>query len=161
MEGRENGESEVVREERVGISEQHFPKGGTKGVEEGKGDAAVNRVSFRDKVLGGNSAPKRQCPDKDLLLEKLARIELEDNDPLKPKVFFEESVIRDASEVWRDALVIKLLGKQIGYVTMLNRLKALWRLKGGFDIMSAGNDHYMVKFDLPEDRSLVMEGGHG
>ena len=25
--------------------------------------------------------------------------------------------------------------------------------------MSAGNDHYMVKFDLPEDRSVVMEGG--
>ena len=117
------------------------------------------RVSFRDKVLGGHSAPKMQGSDKDLLLEKLACIELENNDPLKPKVFFADSVIREASEVWRDALVVKLLGKSIGYATLLNKLKALWRLKGGFDIMSAGNDHYMVKFDLPEDRSVVMEGG--
>ena len=68
-------------------------------------------------------------------------------------------MIREVAEVWKDALVVKLLGKSIGYATLLNKLKALWRLKAGSDIMNVGNDHYMVKFDLSEDRSLVVERG--
>ena len=29
----------------------------------------------------------------------------------------------------------------------------------GFDLMSAGNDYFMVKFDLPKDRLKVTKGG--
>ena len=42
---------------------------------------------------------------------------------------------------------------------MRERIKALWHLQGGFDIMSAGNGYYMVKFDLPEDCAKVIKGG--
>ena len=93
------------------------------------------------------------------MLENLAQIELEDNNQLKPKVFFADSVISQASESWRDALIVKLLGKSLGFSMMKAKLANTWNLRAGFDIMSAGNGYFMVKFDLLEDKAWVMEGG--
>ena len=35
----------------------------------------------------------------------------------------------------------------------------MWSSRAGFDIISAGNEHYMVKFDFLKDPLTVMEGG--
>ena len=35
----------------------------------------------------------------------------------------------------------------------------LWKLKSSFEMMSAGNGYYMVKFDIKEDRTKVIDGG--
>jgi len=59
----------------------------------------------------------------------------------------------------KDALVIKLLGKSVGYNIMRDRLHRLWKLSAGFQIMDNGNGYYMVKFDYAADREKVMDGG--
>lgn len=97
----------------------------------GGGVGEQGKVSFCDKVVGGRVAPQQQRKDYDLLMENLARIELEDNDPLKPKVFFADLVISQASESWRDALIVKLLGKSLGFSTMKAKLANMWKLKSG------------------------------
>ena len=56
-------------------------------------------------------------------------------------------------------LIVKLLGKKIGFLTMRDRLKAIWRLIGGFELMDIGNGFYMVKCDKEEDHKKIMEGG--
>lgn len=58
----------------------------------------------------------------------------------------------------RDALVVKLLGKNVGYVTTKDRLQRIWKLKGGFDILDIDNGCYMVKFDLSSDKEIVTLG---
>lgn len=40
-----------------------------------------------------------------------------------------------------------------------DRIKSLWRLQGGYEIMLAGCGYYMVKFDCLEDREKVIVGG--
>ena len=56
-------------------------------------------------------------------------------------------------------MVVKLLGKSIGYNVMKGRLTRLWRLTVGFDIMDISNNFYMVKFDTGMDKTKVMEEG--
>lgn len=68
-------------------------------------------------------------------------------------------MVQELSRPWEDALIVKLLDKKIGFITMRERLKAIWRLAGGFDLMDVGNGVFMVKCDLEEDRKKVMEGG--
>lgn len=60
---------------------------------------------------------------------------------------------------WQDALVIKLLGKNIGYKILKEKLVTMWKLEAGFDMLDIDNGYFMLKFDLEEDRSLVMGGG--
>lgn len=57
----------------------------------------------------------------DMIEKKLVRIELEDGNRLLPKVYLEPKVFQELSTPWKDAIVVKLLGKNLGYNTMRDR----------------------------------------
>ena len=54
---------------------------------------------------------------------------------------------------------MKLLGKNIGFLAMRDRLKKLWKPIGGFDIIDLDYGFFLNKFDEDEDHFHVMEGG--
>ncbi|KAG4953726.1 hypothetical protein JHK87_039320 [Glycine soja] len=58
-----------------------------------------------------------------------------------------------------DALVIKLLGKNIGLQLMKEKLTRLWKLGSGFEMLHIGNGYFTVKFDSKEDRTKVIQEG--
>lgn len=95
----------------------------------------------------------------DLLANKMVRIEHVNRNRLLPKVVLDNSIFQELCTPWKEALVIKLLGKTIGYNTMKDRLKRVWRIQGGYDIMDIDNGYFMVKFDLAEDRERALSGG--
>lgn len=115
-------------------------------------------ISFRDMVLENKQAPPSR-EKVDLIAQKLVSIVYENENRLLPKVFLDDSIFKELCHPWKDALVIKLLGKNLGYNLFYERLKKLWRPQGGFDIMDVGNGFYMVKFDMVADRDKVMADG--
>ncbi|MCH79387.1 hypothetical protein A2U01_0000136 [Trifolium medium] len=116
------------------------------------------KLSFRDKLLGpSQNIPPRE--KEDMIAKKLVRIELEDGNRLLPKVYIEPKVFQDLCTPWKDAIVVKLLGKTLGYNTMKERLQKIWKLQGGFEIMNNDNGFYMVKFDHAADKEKVITGG--
>lgn len=52
----------------------------------------------------------------------MVRVEHENGNRLLPKVHLDENVFQELCNPWKDALVIKLLGKNLGYKIMKNRL---------------------------------------
>lgn len=122
------------------------------------GGGKQQRMSFRDMVMGRKEAPPSR-KKVDLIKESLAHIEYEEGNPLKPKVVIKESVFDGLCAPWKDALVVKLLGKSLGYNTMRDRLSRIWKLGAGFEILDIGNYYFMVKFDDAADREKVMDGG--
>lgn len=54
---------------------------------------------------------------------------------------------------------MKLLGKNLGYNIMTDRLQKMWKPQGGFEIMDNDNGFYMVKFDQEADKDKVVTGG--
>ncbi|MCH86896.1 hypothetical protein A2U01_0007757, partial [Trifolium medium] len=75
------------------------------------------KPSFRDKLLGpSQNIPSRE--KEDMIAKKLVRIELEDGNRLLPKVHIEPKVFQDLCTPWKDAIVVKLLGKTLGYNAM-------------------------------------------
>ena len=57
--------------------------------------------------------------------------EFENGNRLLPKVFIKDDTFNDLCLSWKDLLVIKLLGKDIGFYMNI-RLKKLLKLTGGF-----------------------------
>lgn len=82
-------------------------------------------LSFRDKLMGGKVAPP-PSPHVDLIAKKLVRIEIDKENPMIPNVLVADSVIKSSSVPWEDALIIKLLDKDIGYIVMKKKLQSLW-----------------------------------
>ncbi|KAJ1399080.1 hypothetical protein SESBI_30607 [Sesbania bispinosa] len=79
-------------------------------------DGNVSRMSFKDKVPEGKSVPPKSGVG-DLIIENLFQIELQDGNRLIPKCYMDSSVLNDFFQPWEDALIIKLLGKSVGYMT--------------------------------------------
>ena len=90
----------------------------------------MRKVSFRDKVISGGEKMMHRI-EGDLLQQKLAQIYFEEGDMTRPRVFFEDFIVEEVSIAWRDALVIKLLGKSLGFVIIREKVKAMWSLRGG------------------------------
>ena len=55
-------------------------------------------------------------------------------------------------------IIIKLLAKKLSFLVMRDRLKAIWRLSGGFEMVGVGYGFYMVKFDLAQERVSSGKG---
>ncbi|MCI92017.1 hypothetical protein A2U01_0113313, partial [Trifolium medium] len=53
-----------------------------------------------------------------MIEKKPVRIELEDGNRLLTKVYLEPKVFQNLCIPWKDAIVVKLLGKNLGYNTM-------------------------------------------
>jgi len=120
--------------------------------------SSSQKPSFRDKSL--ESTQEISIRDKeDMTAKNLVRIELEDGNRLLPKIHLDPKVFQDLCTPWKDVVVMKLLGKNLGYNTMKERLQKIWKLQGGFDIMDNDNGFLMVKFDQAADKEKVITGG--
>lgn len=121
-------------------------------------DTHKKKCSFRDKLLGNQEpAPRRETVD--LIGQKLFRIEFEDGDRRRPRCYADDSVLKELWVPWQHAIIVKLLGKNLGFFAMRDRLKALWKLTADMDIMDIGHGFFMIKFDLEADREKVINGG--
>ncbi|KAJ6932392.1 hypothetical protein NC651_007972 [Populus alba x Populus x berolinensis] len=72
------------------------------------------------------------CDRADLLERNLVQIEFENGNRLLPKVFIKDDIFNDLCLSWKDLLVMKLLGKEIGFYQMNTRLQKLLKFTGGF-----------------------------
>jgi hypothetical protein len=129
----------------------------TQNVQNSETMSKTNSISFRDKVLGTQSVKVRERID--LIANNLAQIELIKGNRLLPMLHVKSSVMEELSIPWKDALVVKLLGKSLGFNIMKTKLETIWALTGGIDLMDVGNSFYMVKFDGEEDKAKVINGG--
>lgn len=113
------------------------------------------KCSFRDKLMGRRDPfPVREKTD--LITKGLVKVVLEDD---IPDIIIDEGVIKELSNPWNEALIIKRLGKNIGYRMMQSKLKSVWKLTGDFELMDVDNGFYMVKFDQEADCDKVISEG--
>ncbi|ONI21009.1 hypothetical protein PRUPE_2G044900 [Prunus persica] len=62
-------------------------------------------------------------------------------------------------EPWKNALIIKLLGRSHTYNYLHDRLAPKWSLVGGWKLIDLMNDYFVVRFDLEEDLNFVLTRG--
>ncbi|XP_020211516.1 uncharacterized protein LOC109796245 [Cajanus cajan] len=113
-------------------------------------------LTFKEKVLG---APAKRPAVRDLIQEGAMTLKFEGGDRLLPKFSITAPTLKQLCEPWEQCLVIKLLGREVGFLTLRDRLPALWKIQGGFELLDVSNGYFMVKFDLEADRERVMHWG--
>lgn len=67
-------------------------------------------------------------------------------DPLCPHVSIMTEERKNLCRPWRKTIIIKLLGRRIGYRFMYGRLAKLWSLSGNFNLINLENDFFVVRF---------------
>nr|XP_025625511.1 uncharacterized protein LOC112717783 [Arachis hypogaea] len=149
----------ATRGESIGAGSSSVKEGvgvGSTGVKEGENKGL--KVSFRDKVIGA-SKPKPLCMDGALVGDRLATVQGKQGDSKPPSVTFSEEGLKALAEPYLGSIVIKVLGKPLSYSAMVFKLKHVWRLHGGYEVMDVGFGYFMIKCDLIEDREKILLGG--
>ncbi|XP_057432231.1 uncharacterized protein LOC130724985 [Lotus japonicus] len=122
------------------------------------GSTQQPHTTFKDKLMGGSPGPQPQQFE-DLIEKGKMKVVYANDNPLLPKIVVDREVIENMVSPWKNALVISLLGKKLGYRLMKNKLMSLWRLSGECDLIDVDNGFYIVKFDREVDRDKVIGGG--
>lgn len=124
----------------------------------GKPPEPTRRPTFKEKVLGKATIEKRKkvC---NLVDVGIMKKDLIDGSSFFPMFDFKDD--RSYEEIykpWEDCLVVKLLGRHIGYKALCDRLKLLRKPSGCIEVRDILHGYFLVQFDLKEDRERAMVG---
>ncbi|RYR30315.1 hypothetical protein Ahy_B01g055115 [Arachis hypogaea] len=74
-------------------------------------------------------------------------------------IIISENIERKLWKSWWDTLIVKLLGRRLGYAAMKRRLVNMWDKKGTINVIDLTNDYYLVKFYANEDFDFALLEG--
>ncbi|KAI9116004.1 hypothetical protein K1719_012934 [Acacia pycnantha] len=158
----------IKNDNNLGSSEE-WPSLGPRG-KEGK----LPSISFADKLKGTSSTMMNgvnglsdNMMDADPISESDS--EQEDNEPVCrivedpdrnfPTFFFSEKMKKKLAKAWKNAVIVKLLGRTIGYKLLLSILQSMWAKKGVPSLINIGNGFFVVKFTNKDDCLQALTGG--
>ncbi|KAI8570072.1 hypothetical protein RHMOL_Rhmol01G0004700 [Rhododendron molle] len=75
------------------------------------------------------------------------------------RVNFSKDHLKRIRQQYKDCLIIKLLGKNMGFKTLMSRISALWNLDGLFTPVELGLGFYLIRFESKTDYNKVFTGG--
>ncbi|KAL4296763.1 hypothetical protein GQ457_12G006080 [Hibiscus cannabinus] len=76
-----------------------------------------------------------------------------------PKIEFSERVHQQLDLAIWNVIIVRLLGRNIGYQTLLNRLHVVWKPMGEFQLIDLDNSYFLVRIEDPRDyRRILTEG---
>ncbi|XVF38986.1 hypothetical protein REPUB_Repub20aG0150000 [Reevesia pubescens] len=77
----------------------------------------------------------------------------------EPCILLSKAEKQRIRSLWRNTLIVKLLGRSIGYNYLCNRVKKMWPLVGDFQAVDIENGFYCFKFSNETDFNHVLLGG--
>lgn len=60
---------------------------------------------------------------------------------------------------WEQSLIIKVMGRRVGYAYLLRRLNTIWHPKSRMELIALDNDYFLVKFNSVCDYEFAKYGG--
>ncbi|KAJ8766593.1 hypothetical protein K2173_023840 [Erythroxylum novogranatense] len=121
----------------------------------------IHVPSYQDKLLGKLAQVKDspKVAPVDLLASKVMTMSFRNDDVLCPEFTIDTQYKQNLMSPWQQALVVKVLGRSVGYRVLYTRLYQMWKPKGELDILDLGYDYFLIKFTLEEDRTHVLTNG--
>ncbi|KAL4386741.1 hypothetical protein GQ457_09G028410 [Hibiscus cannabinus] len=72
---------------------------------------------------------------------------------------FSERVHAQIDKSMRNVIIVRLLGRSIGFGTLQNRLHSMWELAGEIQLVDLEYNYYLVRFSDPQDYTMALTKG--
>ncbi|XP_015380884.1 uncharacterized protein LOC107174472 [Citrus sinensis] len=116
-------------------------------------------LSFKDKLM------EDQNDGEEELLGREEELEFDPEDVVIsergsiPSISFSEKIQAQLRKPWRNTVVVKLLGRTLGYRALCNKLNEVWKTTQGFSVIDLENDFFLVKFKTEGDAHYALTQG--
>ena len=121
----------------------------------------VEGRSYKDKLVG-------ECPgafgkafdfENTIEMEAVTDDEADEDRPGEATIRLTRDRKGKIQAAWKDALIVKVFGKTIGYHFLISRLISFWKPVGKMDCIDLGNDFFLIRFSIMKDRARVLKDG--
>ncbi|KAL4341260.1 hypothetical protein GQ457_08G016750 [Hibiscus cannabinus] len=115
--------------------------------------------SFKEKLMGAAGCIR------DTVNLNVLDVEVRDEDvriggsSSLPEIQFSDNVHEAIDAKLANSVIVRLLGRSIGYQTLLNRIHLIWKPKGAMSLIDLDNNYFLVRFAVEEDFRNVLTNG--
>ena len=81
------------------------------------------------------------------------------DDCAMPTIKFSQRIHEKLVKPWQNSVVVKLLGRNIGYKVLCNRLKVMWHMITNFSVIDLENNYFLIRLNSPEDDIYALTEG--
>jgi hypothetical protein len=60
---------------------------------------------------------------------------------------------------WSSSLIVKVFGRSVGYVFLMNKLKTMWKVAGNFSCVDIGMGFFLIRFNSRSGFEEILKGG--
>ncbi|KAK9195306.1 hypothetical protein WN943_003426 [Citrus x changshan-huyou] len=119
-------------------------------------------LSFRDKLMKQQRGVIDAEVGREEFMGRENDIEIEkedvviDREGFLPSISFSQKVHEQLIKPWQSTVVVKFLGRMIGYKALCSLLEILWPNIGGYSIIDLDNGYFLVKFRKEGDADFVF-----
>ncbi|GMP89185.1 hypothetical protein CsSME_00040863 [Camellia sinensis var. sinensis] len=99
------------------------------------------------------------CSKQPDLLPNVVVEEVSDSDTSVPSIALSKEEIDRIRNPWQNSLIVKLMGRSLGYTYLMDRLKNIWKLNSTFFGIDLGNHFFLMKFQDAADLNKVLNEG--
>ncbi|XP_010480590.1 PREDICTED: uncharacterized protein LOC104759346 [Camelina sativa] len=125
------------------------------------GDLPDGHRSWVQKVIG-SSAGKRRVPEvllDDAFVDSRMRLEFPNGEDGEPVVTIGAEILDVMNGMWKQCMIVKVLGRNISIAVLSRKLRELWNPKGGMYVLDLPRQFFMIRFDIEEEFLAALTGG--
>ncbi|CAA7049548.1 unnamed protein product [Microthlaspi erraticum] len=141
------------------VQDAHMEDAGEKGRPPGEPPDAPD--SWAQKV-GGGSLGGRLVPEEVVdaaFIEARLCLEFPDGEEGEPVVTIGEEVLTAMNGLWKNCMIVRVLGRSVSIAVMSRKLRELWKPKGVMYVMDLPRQFFMVRFEREEEFLAALTGG--
>lgn len=119
-----------------------------------------NQQSFRDTLLGWKTTGlQTEYEEEDGNISEDEGVGEEEDEEGCPNIIVSTEEKIRLRKPWRHTLIVKVMGRQIGYNYLLRRIKTLWKPKACLELVAIENDYFIAKFASNDDYEFAKYEG--
>ena len=124
-------------------------------------DPPDTRMNWLQKVVGGRVGGR---PNPELLMdsafiEERVRLEFPDGEDGEPVVTIGSEILEVMNGLWKNCMIVKVLGRSISISVLSKRLMEMWKPQGAMHVMDLPRHFFMVRFEKEEEYLTALTGG--
>ncbi|EOA28792.1 hypothetical protein CARUB_v10025024mg, partial [Capsella rubella] len=125
------------------------------------GVGLIPLLTYAEKVQssagGGRPIPEKVL-DEEFVASRM-RLEFPNGDDGEGVVTIGQEVISAMTSLWKNCMIVKVLGRNVPLAPLLRKLRELWAPKGGMTVIDLPRQFFLVRFELEDDYMGVVTGG--
>jgi hypothetical protein len=119
---------------------------------------ASGGVSYKDSLIGSSYLPRVMCEDA-APEECISEDEEDEDEEDCPVIKLSAEEKKRIRSPWRQTLIVKVMGRRVGYMYLIKRLKTLWKIQTDLELVDLGNDFFLAKFANEVDKEYALYNG--